>query len=93
MKETARKSQPQQIVIFSRTPGPLIFEILRGKILPWDGGESAMDQRVYIAQLNIEHYRRKLLTERDEAQRQTINRLLAAEEAKLAELTDPPGKP
>lgn len=40
-----------------------------------------MDQRVYIARLNIEHYRRKLGTEKDEATRLTITRLLAEEEA------------
>jgi len=51
-----------------------------------------MDQRVYIARLNIEHYRRKLANEKDEAQRQTIARLLAEEEAKLVALGDPPGK-
>jgi len=51
-----------------------------------------MDQRAYIAQLNIEHYRRKLLTEQVDATRQQIVRLLAEEEAKLAALTDPPGK-
>ncbi len=51
-----------------------------------------MDQRTYIAQLNIEHYRRKLLTEQDDATRQQIARLLAEEEAKLAALNDPPGK-
>lgn len=50
-----------------------------------------MDQRVIIAQLNIEHYRRKLVTEKSEATRQTIVRLLAEEEAKLAALkNDPP---
>lgn len=49
-----------------------------------------MDQRVFIAQLNIEHFRRKLATEKDEETRQTIIRLLAAEEAKLTALNDPP---
>ena len=51
-----------------------------------------MDQRVLIARLNVEHFRRKLLTEQDEATRRTITRLLAEEEAKLAALTNPPGK-
>ena len=51
-----------------------------------------MDQRAYIAKLNIEHYRRKLLTERDEAIRRQIVRLLAEEEAKFAALSDPPKK-
>lgn len=48
-----------------------------------------MDQRVMIARLNIEHFRRKLATEESEATRQTIMRLLAEEEAKLAALNDP----
>ena len=37
-----------------------------------------------VARLNIEHYRRLLATETDEARRQTLLRLLAEEEAKLA---------
>ena len=51
----------------------------------------AMDQRVYIAQLNITHFREKLLSANDGATRQRIARLLAEEEAKLAALSDPPG--
>ncbi len=43
-----------------------------------------------VARLNIEHYRRLLATETDETKRQTIIRLLAEEEAKLAALDDPP---
>jgi hypothetical protein len=39
-----------------------------------------------VAQLNIEHYRRLLANEINEARRQTILRLLAEEEAKLADL-------
>ena len=50
-----------------------------------------MDQRVLIAQLNIEHYRERLLSEQDDATRRQIGRLLAEEEAKLAALSDPPG--
>jgi hypothetical protein len=46
-----------------------------------------MDQRIFIARLNIEHYRRKLLTEQHEATRQRITCLLAVEEAKLAALS------
>ena len=38
-----------------------------------------------IARLNIEHYRRLLAKETDEARRQTILRLLAEEEAKLVD--------
>lgn len=41
-----------------------------------------------IAQLNIAYFRRKLATERDEAKRQTLLRLLAEEEAKLATLNE-----
>jgi hypothetical protein len=40
----------------------------------------------FVAQANIEHYRRKLATEADEAKRQVLARLLAEEEAKLAAL-------
>ncbi len=43
-----------------------------------------------VARLNIEHYRRLLATETDETKRQTILRLLAEEEAKLAALDGPP---
>jgi hypothetical protein len=40
--------------------------------------------------LNIQHFRRKLAEEADEARRQAIRCLLAREEAKLAALADPP---
>ncbi len=52
-----------------------------------------MDRRVLIAQLNIEHYRRKLASERDDAKRRAISDLLAEEEARLATLanSDPSG--
>jgi hypothetical protein len=56
------------------------------------GSGGAMDQRVIIARLNIEHFRRKLAAEKHEGTRQTIIRLLAEEEAKLAALSDPPGE-
>lgn len=39
-----------------------------------------------VARLNIEHYRKLLATEDDEARREVIRRLLAEEEAKLATL-------
>jgi hypothetical protein len=39
-----------------------------------------------VARLNIEHYRKLLLTDLDETKPQTITRLLEIEEAKLAEL-------
>jgi hypothetical protein len=42
---------------------------------------------ITIVQLNIEHYRRLLKTEIDESKRQTIAKLLAEEEAKLAKLS------
>jgi len=47
------------------------------------GGVRVLDPTV--ARLNIEHYRRLLAHETDEARRQTIMRLLAEEEAKLAD--------
>jgi len=42
-----------------------------------------------IARLNIEHYQRLLANEVDETRRQTMQRLLAEEEAKLAGLEPP----
>ena len=42
-----------------------------------------------ITRLNIEHYRKLLDSETDEPKRQTLRRLLAEEEAKLASLTGP----
>ena len=47
-------------------------------------GARAVDRTV--AHLNVEHYRRLLADETDEARRQIILRLLAEEEAKLADL-------
>ena len=38
-----------------------------------------------VAHLNIEHYRRLLEKETDEVRRQTLRRLLAEEEAKIAD--------
>lgn len=43
-----------------------------------------------VARLNIEHYRKLLALETDEAKRQTLHRLLAEEEAKLAALNNTP---
>ncbi|UZE49158.1 hypothetical protein [Rhodopseudomonas sp. P2A-2r] len=37
-----------------------------------------------VARLNVEHYRKLLASEIDDAKRRTITALLAAEEAKLA---------
>lgn len=48
--------------------------------------EVAVDQRVFVARLNIEHFRRKLAIETDEARWQMLQRLLSEEEAKLAAL-------
>jgi len=43
-----------------------------------------------VARLNIEHYHRLLATETDESKRETLRRLLAEEEAKLAALLAAP---
>jgi hypothetical protein len=45
-----------------------------------------------IARLNIEHLRKRLAEEADEARRQTLLGLLAEEEAKLAALTNGPAQ-
>jgi hypothetical protein len=45
-----------------------------------------------VAQLNIEHYRRLLAKESDEPRRQVLLRLLAEEEAKLADFALPESK-
>ena len=44
------------------------------------------DQGIFIAELNIEHYRTKLTGQLDGGQRQTITTLLAEEEARLFDL-------
>jgi hypothetical protein len=46
----------------------------------------------FVAKANIEHYRRRLATEPDEAKRQVLARLLAEEEAKLAVFGGPEQK-
>lgn len=46
-------------------------------------GAHAVDRTV--ARFNIEHFRRLLATESDEQRRQLLQRLLAEEEAKLAD--------
>ena len=43
-----------------------------------------MDEQ--IARLNIEHFKKKLAFETDEAKRQTLLKLLADEEAKLVQI-------
>ena len=45
-----------------------------------------------VARLNIEHYRRLLAKETDESRRQVLIRLLAEEEAKLANPSPPENK-
>ncbi len=50
-----------------------------------------MDQRVVIAQLNIEHLRGLLFAEQDARKRLTLIRLLADEEVKLASFKAPSG--
>ena len=45
-----------------------------------------MDKR--IAELNVEHYQRLLATETDPKKRDTIERLLAEEEAKLRQINE-----
>jgi hypothetical protein len=50
------------------------------------------DQRVTIARLNIEHFRRILTSEQDAAKRLAVHRQLTEEEAKLASFTDTSGK-
>ncbi len=42
-----------------------------------------------VARLNIQHFRKILESETDPAKRQTIERLLAEEEAKLARAATP----
>ncbi|HET7191420.1 MAG TPA: hypothetical protein VFI98_05860 [Pseudolabrys sp.] len=42
-----------------------------------------------VARLNIEHYQRLLAQETDEARLQTLRRLLAEEEAKLSNSSNP----
>ena len=42
-----------------------------------------------VAHLNVEHYRRLLAVEIDEARRQVLQRLLAEEEAKITGLNSP----
>jgi len=44
-----------------------------------------------IARLNIDHFRKRLVTETDATTRQTLLRLLAEEEAKLAAMEGPLG--
>lgn len=54
------------------------------------GGERSLAEDSNIARLNIEHFRKLLAIEIDETKRQTVLRLLAEEEAKLAAATNSP---
>lgn len=45
-----------------------------------------------VAELDLEHFRALLERETDPSKRQTLERLLAEEQAKLAKLNDPPGE-
>ncbi len=54
----------------------------------WRTEKLALDKTV--ARLNVEHYRKLLANEADEARRQMLVRLLAEEEAKLAALESAP---
>jgi len=45
-----------------------------------------------VADLNIKHFKKLLASETDPVKRQTIERLLAEEEAKLATLGNDPSK-
>ncbi len=45
-----------------------------------------------VAQLNIDHFRKRLSEEADDAKRQMLQKLLAEEEARLAKLTNPTGE-
>jgi len=44
----------------------------------------------FVARANIDHFRKQLAEETDEAKRRVLLRLLAEEEAKLAALTNTP---
>ncbi len=44
----------------------------------------------FVARHNIDHFRKQLAEETDEAKRQVLMHLLAEEEAKLARLMDVP---
>ena len=56
-------------------------------------GHGVTDQRIVIAQLNIDHFRKKLAAEQNAEKRATLQRLLAEEEAKLAALKKESGGP
>lgn len=49
-------------------------------------GEQSASTAAFVARLNIEHFKKKLAAETDESERKHLLRLLADEEAKLAEL-------
>ena len=55
-------------------------------------GDPTIVMDATIARLNIERFRRKLAEETNESKRQTLLRLLAEEEAKLAAAIEPPNR-
>jgi hypothetical protein len=55
-------------------------------------GDGVTDQRLVIAQLNIQHFRKKLMAEQDAEKRATLQRLLLEEEVKLAALKKESGE-
>lgn len=57
---------------------------------PQHSGDAVVDRSV--AHLNIEHYKRLLARETDEMRRQLLLRLLAEEEAKIADSNPPEPK-
>ena len=65
-----------------------IFEI---DLLTFEVASVSSSARMII-ELNIRHYRDLLKTETDASMRQTISKLLAEEEAKLAKLLTQEGK-
>ena len=48
--------------------------------------EQSLNMATSIARLNIDHFKRKLAAETDEAKRTSLVKMLAEEEAKLAAL-------
>lgn len=65
--------------------------IFEGDLLTFEAASVSVSVRMII-DLNIQHYRDLLKTETDASKRQTISKLLAEEEAKLAKLLTQEGK-
>ena len=68
------------------------FEIIDNTQVLLEGGPFCShqpmqwDQQIFVAKLNVEHFRMRLEGDLDDAQRRTISGLLAEEEAKLVRL-------